>query len=67
MSHQCFRRGCTVQVDDQMLACPKDWNALSVATRQEIHATVGLNLLDPIRQAALRYARSEWESRSAGL
>lgn len=58
-THQC--PGCRVRVvPDTRLACPGCWNALSERTQQVVRQTAGLNLLNPVRRAALEAAMGEW-------
>lgn len=58
--HQCFRKGCDVQVEDKLLACARDWHKLTAATQRAIYRTLGLHLMHPERRAALRAAQADW-------
>jgi hypothetical protein len=58
--HKCPRNGCTKRVSNTEFACRTDWYALSVETRKEIWATVGMNVLDGRRRAAFRAAEEDW-------
>lgn len=59
--HQCFRKGCTAQVSNRMLACYPDWMALTPVTQERIRKTVGLGLLNMVRRRALQTAQDEWD------
>jgi hypothetical protein len=37
--HQCPKNGCTEQVDDDKLACPKDWYSLPNDLRRLVYRT----------------------------
>lgn len=58
--HQCFRRGCTVMVDNKFLACYPCWRLVSPAAQRAVYRTRGLHLLHRERRAALKAVQADW-------
>lgn len=63
--HECPAPACTLQIDNRLFCCAKDWFRLSQSVRVRIGATAKMSVLARPRRSAIEDALGEWREQDA--